>query len=90
MISSGIVNHNTLKFNKYYDNVVVFKLSTENDSWDILDAPDAYYLWGSGDGIILNQHQHHQQHFQTVFVNKEETTYLINTINDNLGSEKGA
>lgn len=89
VISSGIVNHNTLKFNKYYDNVVVFKLSNENDSWDILDAPDAYYLWGSGDGIILNQHQHHQQHFQTVFVNKEETTYLINTINDNLGSEKG-
>lgn len=86
VISSGVVNHNTLKFNKYYDNVVVFKLPTENDSWDILDAPDAYYLWGSGDGIIRNHHQ--QYHFQTVFVNKEETTYLINTINDNLDSKK--
>ena len=78
IFSSSVVNSDTIHLLPSFDSVACFKLALETESWDAIDDPSACYLWGNGDGLIKTSGTIY--HFQTPFVNKEETSFIIDTI----------
>lgn len=81
VISCNVVSNETTELNDLFNNIVVFKVDNESDSIDTINIPNAYYLWGNGDGIIKSCDKLY--HFQAVFANKQETSIIIDTIKNN-------
>lgn len=81
LISSSVINKDTTSLNKLFNNLVVLKTETTEDSQKLLDSDKAKYLWGSGDAILKTNNE--MYHFQTFFVNKEETNNIVDIINAN-------
>lgn len=80
LMSMNNVTDNILKIKNLFDNVIVLKVDTVQDSNSILNSPTGFYLWGSGEGILkINNSTHH---FQTAFITKDKIENLIKAISN--------
>lgn len=81
VISCNVISNETTELNNLFNNIVTFRVDNKIDSLDTINNSDAYYLWGNGDGIIKTSNKLY--HFQAIFVNKQETSTIIDTIENN-------
>ena len=80
LMSMNNVTDNILKIKNLFDNTIVLKVDTIQDSNSILNSPTGFYLWGSGEGILkINNSTHY---FQTAFITKDKIENLIKAISN--------
>ena len=79
LISMNLITDNILKIKYLFDNFIVLKVDSINDSNALLDSSNAFYLWGNGEGIFKNTNSQIQQ-FQSSFITKDKIELLIKEI----------
>ena len=80
LLSTGVVNPQTVQYNDLMDNVIALKVDSLEESKLILDKSGAEKLLGNGDMLLLTDKNVYRM--QMPFANREETTNIINNIKE--------
>ena len=78
LLSTGVVNHQTVQYNELMDNIIALKVESSDESKLILNKSGAEKLFGNGDMLLLTDKNIYR--LQMPFANREETTNIIANI----------